>query len=177
MLVYKNIFKESAFSFNTSNWMTIYKSDSEIMSLVKDATLLKDSFEGNAYSQQTNLDCSVMALLSGENSLYIASDNSSSLVANDIVSFELSLSGSKIAYINEDAALILYDFKSNDTIQIADEVEKFGLALSPDGKSVAYVLEESDKYVLYVYNNGQSTKIGNNLITIGISNSAKYILP
>ena len=119
-------------------------------------------------------------------------------VAEDVVGYEISVSGKGIAYTTYNDrdnnyepvsyTLNLYNVGNKKHTKISSEISssKSDVELSPDGKSVAYYEadfdinhEEKDytvEYVTKLYSNKKSQKITDkNVNLLGISNKGKYI--
>ena len=133
-----------------------------------------------------NLDGTVCAVLTSDNTLLAIHNKKVKIVSEDVLTFELSSDGMGIAYItgdNDEADLKLYNVRKNKSVLVEDEVNLFaaaflGMALSPDGKTLAYyeMDEDDEEPTLMLYTNKKSIKITSTLVSlIGLSNGGKQI--
>ena len=163
------------FGFYTANILSVYDVDKEETRYVYNDKLLSGSLEDSIYSTVTNLDGSVCAVLDYDDKLSVVTKDNIIKVASNPRSFELSATGNVVAYINDKNTLLLYDIASDKTTIIDNDVLNEIVAISPDGGSIAYMVQKDDDTVLYVYDKEETHKIGQNLKPIGVSNSAKQI--
>lgn len=120
--------------------------------------------------------------MNGEKGVYLLSDNRLIMVENtdvieiaeEVQSFTLADGGNMIAYCDMDNTLFIYDCESMLTEKIANRVSTDNFRLSPQGKAVAYVDQESESK-LCVYFNHEICEIGKDLFPIAIPDSAEYI--
>ena len=163
------------FGFYTANILSVYDAEEEETLYVYNDKLLSGSLEDSVYRTVTNLDGSVCAVLDYDNKLSVITKDNIIKVASNPRSFELSATGNVVAYINDKNTLLLYDIVNAKTTIIDNDVLSEMVAISPDGSSVAYMVQKDDDTVLYVYYKEETHKIGQNLTPIGVSNSAKQI--
>ena len=83
--------------------------------------------------------------------------------------------GSKIAVIDNDFRLTVYDCRTWKTYHVADEVTYPGLVWASDGSCMAYSQVKDGMTVSYIYKDGESVKLGEKCVVIGISDSGEYI--
>lgn len=128
--------------------------------------------------------------------LYVLNGKKVQKVAEDVVSYDMSVTGKSIAYMTrndrdaefepETYTLNLYTVGNKKTAKVSSDVGKTTVELSPDGKSVAYFegdfeinAEEKEytaEYELMLYSGKKSTKITDKEVRLaGISNGGKYI--
>ena len=128
--------------------------------------------------------------------LYVLNGKKIQKVAEDVVSYDMSVTGKSIAYMTrndrdaefepETYTLNLYTVGNKKTAKVSSDVGKTSVELSPDGKSVAYFegdfeinAEEKEytaEYELMLYSGKKSTKITDKEVRLaGISNGGKYI--
>ena len=164
----------SDFAFKTTIMKAFYIPDEEVVGLAKNGV---------------NTGVSIDSTLSGGSSMYgnvyvvpVFSDNTLNVYANDQLKtiedfsgYKISSDGSKIAVLNADGELNLYDTSTWKKERVATDASDLGLTISPDGASLTYTVYDDDEYKAYVYKNGSSETIGKRLIPFGIGNSAKYI--
>lgn len=163
------------FGFYTANILSVYDVDKEETRYVYNDKLLSGSLEDSIYRTVTNLDGSVCAVLDYDDKLSVVTKDNIIKVASNPRSFELSATGNVVAYINDKNTLLLYDIASDKTTIIDNDVLNEIVAISPDGGSVAYMVQKDSDTILYVYYKEETHKIGQNLVPIGLSNSAKQI--
>jgi len=155
------------------------------------------TIDGSAEAPQYSMDGQKAAMLVDRNdervgTLYYYDGTEAKELTDDVYYFRISAEGNTIAYITDynqeeyTGTLYIYDASQKRSREVADEVTPVGLALSPDGKSYAYVsdLESADvpnyniveKYTSYISVNGKEAEpLDSDRMVIGISNSAHYI--
>ncbi len=174
-----------AFTAREDSIRTFVKDDSTV--LVLNDKIVDFEVEGEIRSETTNITGDI-AVFTVENeddeetgytyTLYAMRGNKVATVAEEVKDHELSIGGDTIAYIDGDGALMLYTVKNGKSEKIADEASG-GLALSPNGKVIAYsVVDEDEDEVeseLFIYKGNKSTSIGKDLTCIALNDSAKLI--
>jgi len=155
------------------------------------------TIDGAAEAPQYSMDGQKAAMLVDRNdervgTLYYYDGTEAKELTDDVYYFRISADGNTIAYITDydpeeyTGSLHIYDVSQMKSREVADEVTPVGLALSPDGKSYAYVsdLESDDvpnynivkNYTSYISVNGKEAEpLDSDRMVIGISNSATYI--
>ncbi len=157
----------------------VYSESDDTTLIIENGEKVKD-IDGKVYSSAVSLNGETMALLSEGSTLYVYYDGTLTEVDEDVKSFELSVEGTGIVYVNSDDELVLYsvDKASSDTVtdELYSTSESY-YSISPNGKSVAYVegSDDSDNYSLCVFNDGDSNEIDSDLIPLGLSDDAKLI--
>jgi len=148
--------------------------------------------DGDIHSSQVSLDGSKAVVLTDYISdtggtLWFVTTSGANFIADDVLSFQLADSGNGVAYFtdrdDEIAALLLYDTSSKKTTLISDEAVYgsggVGVAISPDGKSIAYASDfdsSAEEFTGFMKIDGKAAeKLGNNTIAVAISNGGKHI--
>lgn len=123
--------------------------------------------------------------------LYALKGKKLHLIAEDVNSFDISVSGKGITYTTKNErkeddhfttyTLNLYNVGNKKTVTVSDEAAGLG-EMSPDGKSVAYFVseynekDEKAEHTLMLYSGKKSTEITDKDVSlIGLSNKGKYI--
>ena len=168
------------------NAMTAMVHDDEIMLLINDK-LVKTGIEADSIENQSlNIDGTILTFLTGDDELYVVKGKKAVKVAEDVISFTMSVEGSGIAYLSgdhDDCSLNLYNVNKKKSTTVIDECSSltmsyYSYALSPDGKSLAYYEfdEEEFEATLMYFNGKKSIKITSSEVDLlGISNGGKYI--
>lgn len=171
----------------------LIENDDEVGVLVNNK-LLKETIPADGYSDvQQSLDGKITAFMVYEQDedsygveydLYIVKGNKFKKVAQDVVSFELSVSGKGLAYTTiedeEEGTYGLYLMKvgSKKATKVSTELCNTDFAISPDGKSVAYYEagDEGEPDELYFAKGKKSQKVtSKETQLLGLSNNGKYI--
>lgn len=144
--------------------------------LVADADKVGDSFAGSLSSMEKNsLDGYVELLVGSDKNIYVATKDGISSSIGSGGYLDLALSGKAAVYLDAENKLYLQSIPVKDEPVLLCEQAATGFAISPDGNSVAYIKEEGEESILYVYHQGEHTKIGSDLKPQAISNDAQYI--
>lgn len=109
-----------------------------------------------------------------ENKLFLINENDIVEVSDDAYSFEMSINGNKLVYVDGKGALFLYDSETMTTDKIANFADERGIVVSPNGESIAYV-DQENKSTLCVYSKDKVIEIGENLLPIALPDSGEYI--
>lgn len=144
--------------------------------LVADADKVGDSFAGSLSSMEKNsLDGNVELLVGSDKNIYVATKDGISSSIGSGGYLDLAISGKAAVYLDAENKLYLQSIPVKGEPVLLCEQAGTSFAISPDGNSVAYVKKEGEESVLYVYHQGEHTKIGNDLKPRAISNDAQYI--
>lgn len=148
------------------------------------------TIEGENKELVYDLEMSKLAILtttddetSGE--LWYIDGSQKHIVAKEVEKFNMVPSGNTIAYINNydssnyTGTLNLYDCSTKQSVKIADDVYTEALAVSPDGKSLGYVVMTSSndsEFECYLKNNDKPAEsFGDNKFILALSNNCNYI--
>lgn len=153
--------------------------DGEIRIMVDDK-LLDDKIDGDSvHDMSTSMNGKVVAFTNDENTLYVVNDKKVSKVAEDVSSYEVSVSGKGVAYVTVDddtRSLMLYAVNKNNTTKVTDELSGYTFAISPDGKSVAYYVEGDENNELMFFKGSDAIRITSEEVELlGLSNGGKQI--
>lgn len=154
--------------------------DGEIHFVV-DKKALSDTIEADGVDDyNTSLDGKVMALTTDDGVLYVLNGKKLKQVAEDVYDFEISVSGKGVAYVTKDEdtyTLSLYNVGSGKSTTITDELSSMNYVIAPDGKSVAYYVENDDDEAKLMFSKGKDpvkiTSAETDLV--GMSNNGTYI--
>ena len=177
----------------TKDWIEIRSGYEEV--IISGNNNPKFKIDGVLYNYDISMDCSkavVMVDYDEENggALWFITVSGARLVAEDVIGYILADSGNGLAFLtnyneaDETATLYLYDTARKNKTQITDGASSlgfgdvFGIAISPDGKSVGYVADYDDKsyeFAGYIVTNGNRRKFGDNMLAVAISDGGKTV--
>ena len=134
-----------------------------------------------------SLDGTIAAALIGEKHgdyssdgylLYLITDKPQ-LIDDGVYSFWLAASGNALAYAKEyesyEGTAELWYYSAGKNTRITSDFNSYSaFAISPDGKSIAFVTADGDMQTGYVWD-GKINELGKDIRPIAISNGAKYI--
>lgn len=167
---------------------TVY--DDTVVVLWNDKMIETKIEAGYVEDQAANLDGTVLAFLTDEGDLCVARKKKVTVVAENVVYFELSVDGSGIGYLtvteedDEDVCgLYLYNVGKKKSVAVDDDcsftsMSFYGFELAPDGDSLAYYEfdEEEFEATLMFFNGRKSVKLtSSDAELLGLSNDGKYI--
>jgi len=156
----------------------------------------KFSIRGDFESTQTSIDGSKAVILTDAwgnsgGTLWFVTTSDSVKIADDVLEFQLSDSGSGVIYFtdynsrNDTASLYLYDTSSKKTSLITEETmyqgyyDQSSACISPNGKTVGYVSNydsRNDEFTGYLSVDGKAPeKLGINTVAIAVSDGGKYL--
>lgn len=139
--------------------------------LLQDAKVVESGLE-DVYIYTSSLDGSV-AVYESDDELFVVRNGKSISITDEWDDMRLSVNGSALVVLDYDGVLTSYDTKNGESTEIAEEVCWF--CVSPDGKSVAYVVEDDGEYPAFLFKGKDSIELGEDLIPIAVSNGAKVI--
>lgn len=122
-----------------------------------------------------NLDGTVSLRLFNKHTLILINEEGIKEISQNVgYGYVLSAKGNKVAYVEENGELFLYDCENMFVKKIADNVDGANskIKISPNGECVSYVNEENE---LFVYFKDEIYEIGEKLLPIGLPDSAKYV--
>ncbi len=162
------------------NQNTLALHNGEDISVVIDKKVLSETIESEGTGGSvSSLNGEINAFITDEDDLYVIKGKKFKKVAEDVQSFQLSVSGDGLAYISgeeDDMTLSLYNVKNGKSTTITDEVGSSNYALSPDGKSVCYYTEDDDELELMYFKGSKSIKItSSEARLLGLSDNGKQI--
>ena len=145
--------------------------------------------DGRLVSSARNIDGTVAAALvanddkgyddnPNNHSLYLITDKPQ-LISDEASSYCLSASGKAVAYVKAyysyagTAELWHYSGGVNTKLTSAFNLD-CRYAISPDGKTVAYIDDDGGRQTGYIWD-GQTTELGRDIQPLAVSNGAKYI--
>ena len=110
--------------------------------------------------------------LSLEKTLYYINDKSAVKIASDVKQYKVSYFGDMVAYINTDDTMFLFTYKTGKKAKIANDISYAHMSFSPDGKYFTYTpVEHGIVGNLYLYLDGESDRIGKNMLCVGINDT------
>ena len=143
--------------------------------LVAEADKVGEPFAGPLSSMVKSIDGTVHLLYGNDKNIYVATKDGVSNSIGSMETVDLAVSGKAAVYLDAENKLYLQSIPVKEEPLLLCEQATTGFAISPDGNSVAYIKKEGEDSVLYVYHQGEHTKIGNDLRPWAISNDAQYI--
>ena len=177
----------------TKDWIEIRAGYEEV--IISGNNNPKFKIDGEPYGYELSMDNSKAVVMVDYDedeggALWFITTSAAQLIAEDVIGYLLADSGNGVAYLtnyNEDeetATLYLYDTSRKTKTQITDGASSlgfggvFGIAISPDGKSVGYVADYDKKSYEFTGNiviNGSRQKLGDNMLAAAISDGGKFI--
>lgn len=162
-----------------SNIEAICDEDKEQTIIIANGKNTGKVIDGDYDYIESSLDGKVMLLLADEDRvLYAYYKKSLIKIDENIESCKISAEGTAVAYITSDGELVLYTLKNKKSKTICDELYSTNYSyyhISPDGKSVAYTVDDGDEFTLCVYTGGKEKVIADNAIPYGLSDKAKLV--
>jgi len=151
---------------------------------------VKFTIDGRFESAQRSLDSSKAAVMtdlrgSSGGALWFVTTSKATKIADDVLTYRLSDSGSAVAYLtdydsrNSVAVLYLYDAAKGSSTKIADDAMyaggvMTGVSISPDGKTVTYIGDydsRNNEYTSYIKVGARTAeKIDDNVYCVAVSN-------
>lgn len=126
-----------------------------------------------------SLDGRIAAFLTDTKELYLVQGNRIKKIADDVHHFEISSSGSGIAFAQKYAqqyALTLYDLKEDTRKEITAQLSNLDFSLSPDGQNIAYYSQIDGQDVLMYRSKGEEQILCREKSDlVGLSNDGKQI--
>ena len=119
----------------------------------------------------TSMDGSVL-VYEVDDEIFVCRGKESVFITDEGADCYLSLNGDTLAVIDYDDVLTVYNTKTGDGTELAEDV--VSVALSPNGKSVAYVVYD-DEPVAYLYKGKDSIELGEELVPLALTDNAKVI--
>lgn len=150
------------------------------LNVLVDGTLLSRlDNAGQCQQLRTAMDGSAAAFLTDDRELYLVDGHRIKKIASDVHHFEISVSGSGIAYAQQyvdQYALTLYSVHDRVSREVTDALSRLDFSVSPDGRTVAYYEQQGDREVLMYHRKGKNQVVTDeHADLIGLSDDAKYI--
>ncbi|MCD7775056.1 MAG: hypothetical protein LUH40_05715 [Clostridiales bacterium] len=125
------------------------------------------------YSEDKS-SCCILAAVGSSYNLYYVKNGEYTLICEGAANrFAIDYTGSTAIFYDNSGTLKRYTASGGKIREIASGSDKF--AVSPDGESIIYNVNESGTDTLYLYRNGSSTEIGTGYTPVAVSDSCKYI--
>ncbi len=162
--------EKSSKGTKATNDISLLYNESEDETLIIDGdSVYEKIIDGEAFLRQTSVDGEVVLIEDEDDTIYIF-DGELKRIADDVDGAMLSDNGSSVVYADDEDVLFFYDGGESKKI-LADASSMSSLAISPDGKCVAYV-DDGD---LKLYD-GDSKRVVEDVKRVyGVSNGAKLI--
>ena len=119
-----------------------------------------------------SMDGSV-AVYSADDELFVIRGKKTVSVTDEYSSVAISDNGAYVAVLDDDYVLTVYNAKNGESVEIAEDVQSF--AMSPNGKTIAYQVNDGGDVIGFVYKGQESIELGEDIIPLTIDNSGKYI--
>ena len=139
--------------------------------LLRDGKIIEEGLE-YVYMYTSSMDGSV-AVYECDDELFVIRNGKSISITDEYDDLTLSVNGATLLVTDYDGVLTAYNTKNGDATEIAEDVEWF--CVSPDGKTVAYLVYDDGDYIAFLYKGNKSIELGEDLIPIAVSNGAKVI--
>lgn len=173
--------ENSPYIYYERHLMTV-ATDGKISVYADDKVCAETSNGKNITHEQHSLDGTVMAFTTDENELYVTDGEKLTKVADAVYQFQfhLSVSGDGLVYITEDSnrncQLRYYDVVNGRDTLVTEGKYSYSVAISPDGKALAYIDKVDDGFALMLFDGKQSRKLaGGETSLLGLSDSGEYI--
>lgn len=163
------------------DFVTMSSEDDGVVVIRNDKLIHSDVEADWVSSTKQSLDGTITAFTTNNGTLHVFNGKKVVNVAEDVVSFRLSVNGTGLAYISEDGndyVLNLYAIGSGKNSVITELTTACDYDLSPDGKGVCYseYNEDDDSNTLRYATASKNTKItSSDVELVGLSNGGKYI--
>lgn len=175
----ENLPAESSPLIRYERHLMTFASDGKISIFVDDAHFPDAVHGASTTHEQRSLDGSVMAFTTDENVLYVTDGGTLTKVSEDVdpFQFHLSVSGAGLVYhTGENGQLRHYDVSNGADVFVAEGSSSYHAALSPDGRTLAYIQKGDDGSALMLFDGGQSRKLAEgDMSLLGLSDRGAYI--
>lgn len=175
-----NLFSGSAYPQFSRDIQTLYNDDAEATNLLVGGKLLKATIPGDADIVDVSLDAKTALIVAQEDetiSLYtlVGTKLTEAVKELDGTGAYLSDNGAYYIYFADDA--MYWGKVGSKGTKVAESDDNPGnIALSPDGKTLAYTVRNDDgELEARLFKGKDSEKISKDLAPLVISNSGKYI--
>lgn len=173
--------KKGTYTYVTQEVDTFYNESENRSTVFVNGKAIETTIDGTVYVDQASLDNSVSVIVTSDFDYYIL--NGTDLVKNaDSDKWQnviLSSDGKGVAYTVHtwyDSTIYLYDVDSKQSTTAAVAEDLVCTAVSPDGKSLTYVVGNDDgKYTGYFFDGKKTVELGKNVIPLGLSDGGKFI--
>ena len=139
--------------------------------LLRDDKIIEEGMD-RIYMLTSSMDGSV-AVYESEDELFAIQNGKTVSITDEWSDMALSVNGASLLVTDYDGVLSIYNTKNGDGTEIAEDVEWF--CVSPDGKTVVYLVNDDGDYITYLYKGKNSIELGEDLIPVAVSNGAKVI--
>ena len=139
--------------------------------LLRDDKIIEEGMD-RIYMLTSSMDGSV-AVYESEDELFAIQNSKTVSITDEWSDMALSVNGASLLVTDYDGVLSIYNTKNGDGTEIAEDVEWF--CVSPDGKTVVYLVNDDGDYITYLYKGKNSIELGEDLIPVAVSNGAKVI--
>ena len=139
--------------------------------LLRDDKIIEEGMD-RIYMLTSSMDGSV-AVYESEDELFAIQNSKIVSITDEWSDMTLSVNGASLLVTDYDGVLSIYNTKNGDGTEIAEDVEWF--CVSPDGKTVVYLVYDDGDYITYLYKGKNSIELGEDLIPVAVSNGAKVI--
>lgn len=162
----------------------IYDDELEESNILYAGSVIADGIDGRI--ELTSCATGELAVYTDNDlTLYKVTKKGSERIADDVASVYLSDNGAKLAYIDIDDALYVYDMKKGERQTVSTE-RSTPYAFSPNGSALMYTEyaaldseeqadEDAPQFISYVYYKGESKKIVEDGVVFAATDDCKYI--
>jgi len=125
-----------------------------------------------------SMDATRLAALTVQNDLYFVDNGRAQRVAEGVVNFVISNNGSAIAFVDDNARLVIWETRNGRSRTVESDVISYSIALSPDGRSVGFAVfsDRTEELEGFISINGRNAEsIGRNALPIAISDRGRFV--
>jgi len=186
IVVYQMFFAGGKYPVYENYISFVYDEASDETLVFYNTKCLDDTIEGEAdiIERSRNGDVALIfvydqsASLVGYGSLYAINKEGIQKVAErvDCECWQLSQTGEKILFVNEEKILHLVSLETMELTEIDGNIVARPM-FSPDGKTIIYIVSvnDDDSYISYCYSNGKKEKLPEDILPVLPSNNGKLL--
>ncbi len=134
-----------------------------------DGKLVEDIEYSGAIADWWSNDNSLY-LFSGDSKIYRLHKDSFEVIAENVESYKSSFNGEGLFFCDKDSTGYLYSQDKDKTVKIAEDINYLTVAVSPDGETVAYNCNESEK--LWIFDGKKSVCVDKGVSAVALSDDA-----
>ncbi|MBQ9957238.1 MAG: hypothetical protein IJO99_06705 [Ruminococcus sp.] len=147
----------------------IVSSSMENHMFLRDGKLVEDiEYNGEISDWWCSDNC--LYLFSGDNRIYRLYKDSFEVIAENVESYKDSFNGRGLFFCDKEGTGYLYNEDKNKSVKITEDINFFTVAVSPDGETVAYNCNDSEK--MWIFDGKKSTCVDKGVSALAVSDDA-----